>query len=177
MKRTTHNRSKKKLQTQDLLVVLWSGRAIPAFEAAKSLIALDATDAIPEVCRILKDGKTSDNRAAAAYVLGFLAGQAAINCLLKALRGSDSVKVRSHAAEALGHTGDERAVDGLIGALTDRAATVRYWAAFALGEIGSHAALVPLRKLAREDHGVATNGEKVSKEARRAIARLENRGS
>lgn len=158
-------------ETRELLSALDKGKRIPAFEAAKSLIALNAKDVAPKVCRILS-GKSADNRAAAACVLGFLAVEEATACLLRALRGSDSVKVRSHAAEALGHAGDKSAVDGLLEALTDRAATVRYWATFALGELGSRSALVPLTKLAQEDRGILRNGQKVRTEARRAIARL-----
>lgn len=164
---------RKEIQMRELLSALDKGTRLSAFEAAKSLIGLNVKHCAPELCRILRRGKTADNRAAAAYVLGFLAVEEATACLLTALRGSDSVKVRSHAAEALGHSRNKRAVNGLIESLTDRAATVRYWAAFALGEIGSASALVHLRKLAQEDRGTLRNGEEVRNEARRAIERIK----
>jgi len=46
-------------------------------------------------------------------------------------------------AEALAHSFDVRAVGPLIKALLDTSAEVRFWAAFALGELGDESALVP----------------------------------
>jgi HEAT repeat protein len=156
-----------------LLNVLRQGESGLAFEAAKSLIALDAKQVIPQISQIVKRGKTPTNRAAAAYTLGFLGDGSVSQMLIEVLNGTDTPEVRSHAAEALGHIADENTTESLVRGLKDRSAKVRFWCVFALGEIGDLRALSPLQHLASEDKSTVPKVGKVSTEARRAIKRLK----
>ena len=156
-----------------LLDVLRRGDSGLTFEAAKSLIALEAKYAVPRICQIMMRGRTYRNRAAAAYALGILGGATARQSLLEVLDGTDTPEVRSHAAEALGHIGDKKATKALLRGLNDRSAKVRLWSAFALGEIGDLGALPQLEHLAARDKSVVPKMGKVSNEARRAIRRLK----
>jgi HEAT repeat protein len=160
-----------------LLGVLKRGEEMLTFEAAKSLIALEARDAIPQLVRIMKLGTAPHNRAAAAYVLGILGSAKAVGSLKDVLDGNDTPEVRSHAAEALGHIGDAKATDSVLRGLKDREARVRFWSAFALGEIGDRRALSALRDVALNDKAILPQFGSVSSEARKAIKRLKARTS
>ena len=63
--------------------------------------------------------------------------------LIKQLQNSQP-HLRSHAAEALGEIGSEKAVPNLIDILDDRDTDVRLHAALSLGKIGSHEAIPKL---------------------------------
>jgi len=54
---------------------------------------------------------------------------------------NEDPRVRGLAAEALTEAGERRAVPSLIAVLGDPSVEVRFWAAFALGELGNPAAL------------------------------------
>src|SRR5215813_578363 len=159
--------------TRTLLDLLRRGDAGLTFEAAKSLIALEANHDIPQISQIMMRGRTYRNRAAAAYVLGILGGGTASRSLVEVLNGTDTPEVRSHAAEALGHIADKNATESLMRGLRDRNAKVRLWSAFALGEIGDPRALPALQQLALKDESIVPKIGTVSREGRRAIRRLK----
>jgi HEAT repeat protein len=77
--------------------------------------------------------------------------------------------VRGQAAESLAYSRDKRACKFLISALSDPSAEVRFWAAFALGQIRCHAALRHLRRLAHSDKRRLRGWWGVGKEAADAI--------
>lgn len=76
------------------------------------------------------------------------------------------------AAEALGHISDKRATDSLIKSLEDVSVEVRFWAAFALGEIGDPKAIPELKRLAARDSAILPHWGSVSLEAQKAINRI-----
>lgn len=69
-----------------------------------------------------------------------------IHMLNSPLEASERRTVRGYAALALGHVGDERAVEPLIRILDDVRPTVRMLAASSLGEIGHNSASIALTK-------------------------------
>ena len=84
---------------------------------------------------ILKD-KNSDIRIDAAFALGDIRSEKAVNPLIKLLADKDPY-ARSGAAWALGNIRPEKAVDSLIGLLADADAGVRKNAAWALQNIST----------------------------------------
>jgi hypothetical protein len=64
---------------------------------------------------------------------------------------NEDIRVRNAAAKALGNIGDLRAVDSLIGALSDKAAFVRCAAAEALGKIGDQRAVDSLIEATKDE--------------------------
>jgi HEAT repeat protein len=112
----------------------------------------------------------------AAHSLGLLGDHRAVDPLLARLADtSEDPRVRGFAAEALTGPGDRRAVPGLIAALADPSAEVRFWAAFALGELGDPAALSALRQLAQNDQAALPGWRSNSDEAAAAIESITAR--
>ncbi len=72
-------------------------------------------------------------------------------------------------AEALANLRDRRAVRPLIAGLKDASTGVRFWSAFALGQLGDTRALPELKRLEAADKAALPGWWKVSKEASDAI--------
>ncbi len=83
-------------------------------------------------------------RSRAATMLGELKEIAAVPALVRTLRKDVNTYVRSAAAEALGHIGDERAIFPLIDATRDSSSFVRRAAIIALGQLEAKEAQVAL---------------------------------
>ena len=66
-------------------------------------------------------------------------GEPAVGALIHALLHSDNSTIRWRAAEALGHTGDPRAIEPLIRSMGDRNTAVQWRAIEALVDIGEPA--------------------------------------
>ncbi len=114
--------------------------------AATEQVKEQGPEAVEAHASALRDrlaDKSADRRGGAAYTLGLLGDERAVDPLIAALKDEDAV-VRVAAARALGRIGDERAVDPLIGALQDEDEIVREAAAWALGSIGDEQAVEPL---------------------------------
>jgi HEAT repeat protein len=94
----------------------------------------------------------------------------AIEPLSRALKSSDRA-LRIRAADALGKTGDSRAVRVLVGALKSQDRFVRAMAARSLGRIGHPAALGPLQR-AMKDQSVL-----VREEAKDAVDLIRHAGA
>ncbi|MEM4359453.1 MAG: HEAT repeat domain-containing protein, partial [Candidatus Bilamarchaeaceae archaeon] len=106
------------------------------YEAAEALERIGVNEEqLKEITRMLKEGKTWEEREGAAEALGKIGDARAVPVLIDALKDKDRY-VRYEAAEALGKIGDARAVPVLIDALKDKDRYVRYEAAEALGKIG-----------------------------------------
>lgn len=71
-------------------------------------------------------------------------GTGVLEHLVRVLKSNPNSVIRRNAALILGELGSQKAVDALIGALDDRAATVSSNAAIALGMIGDKRAVAPL---------------------------------
>jgi len=113
--------------------------------AALSLGKIGDERAIKALINALSD-PDCDVRWKAMIALGKMKN-ASVEPLIKFLNSDDSI-IRRWATEALGHTGDLRALETLINALTgkskDRNKFVRVKAAEALGKIGDDRAVEPL---------------------------------
>jgi HEAT repeat protein len=160
-----------------LVPLLAASEAELVWEAAKALAVINDKRAVVPLISSLLEGKDIEQQAAAAYALGLLGDKLSVEPLLETL-GNRNVhpKVRGHAAEALAHSGDDHAVDSLITALGDPSAEVRFWASFALGQLGNKKALPDLERLLSEV-AILPRWGKVSDAAREAIKNIEARSS
>jgi HEAT repeat protein len=146
--------------------------------AARSLAEMGAGADLWQVIAVLLQDADSDVRASAAYALGLLGECQAVPSLLTKLSDQrEEPKVRGLAAEALADLNDDRAVVPLINALRDESPEVRYWAAFALGELGDPQALPELQRLIAADNVMEPYYGTVRHEAEAAIERLMRRRS
>jgi HEAT repeat protein len=130
--------------------------------------------------RLLASHQSPTGRAMAAWALGFQAsGGRGVAALLRALGDQDEeTDVRAHAAEALGHLADglgEREPDvlgALLHGLRDAAPEVRFWSAFALGNLGDEAAIPALERLAERDEESVPGWWSIRKEANDSIKQI-----
>ncbi len=144
------------------------------WECGKALGQIQDTSVIPTLANLLLSSAESFRRAAAAHALGSLEEPSAVAALRSALRLSDlAPNVRGMAAEALGLQRSREAVDDLIQCLQDAAPEVRYWSAYALGQIGDQLAMSPLRHVAESDHVTVEPWGTVAECAREALGEIE----
>jgi HEAT repeat protein len=146
-------------------LVLW--------EAGKSLVRLGvAESAVQPLSRMLRKG-TVEQWKVAAWVLGMGARSAVARRALEATVTDEKehVDVRSHAAEALGTLARKASVKVLLKSLSDPEPMVRFWGAYALGEIGDRRAVRALREIA-SDKSRIKGFHSVGAEARSAIKRI-----
>jgi HEAT repeat protein len=130
--------------------------------------------------RLLASHERPEVRAKAAWALGFHAqGPQAAGSLLRTLADRDEdADVRAHAAEALGHLADrlgEREPDvlgALLHGLRDPSPEVRFWSAFALGNLGDEAAIPALELLAARDEESVPGWWSIRKEANDSIKQI-----
>ncbi|HJU22968.1 MAG TPA: HEAT repeat domain-containing protein [Casimicrobiaceae bacterium] len=164
---------------------LGDARAIPALicalrdsaaevrcQSALALGTLGGEQAFDALLSALDD---SDDRVAsvAASALGTLGDARAQPRLLGVLADrSRSSSRRGHAAESLVSVGDPTfAVPALIAALDDAEPEVRFWAAFALGQIGDERAVAPLERRS-DDLAIVQGHSTVGDEVREALSCL-----
>ena len=107
----------------------------------------DRQEELNRLIELLKDTeKGIEERVRAAFELGKLGDNAAVDALLHALNDKN-LRIRAQAALSLGMLGDSKAIPALIESLDkDREAAVRCAAAVALGDIGDKRAHDALRK-------------------------------
>ncbi|RXA19812.1 HEAT repeat domain-containing protein [Methanosarcina sp. MSH10X1] len=101
-------------------------------------------------------------QSSAAFALGEIGDERAVEVLVKQMKDGDSDSIRSNAAIALGKIGKETAVPDLIQRLRDNRAVVRSSAALSLGRIGNETAVEPLME-------VLKNGKLVEGRARDSV--------
>jgi HEAT repeat protein len=89
---------------------------------------------------------------------------------------TEQPSVRGVVAEALTGPRSLRAVPHLVAALRDPHIEVRFWAAFALGELGDASALPSLEELARTDDGVLEGWGTIRDEASAAVESIRQAG-
>lgn len=113
-------------------------------------------------------------RMEALCSLGLINQPASISVLRSILRDETlPAFLRARAAEALGQRGNLDAVDDLVASLSSPIAAIRFWSAYALGEIGD-SAVIP-RLLALIDDPESVEGWwTVGEEARWAILAITN---
>ncbi len=146
--------------------VLWEG--------AKALCALGRGGAL---FRELLMGADAEARRVAAYALGCLRERSAEEDLCRVLESAaEAPAVKGQAAEALGYLALESSLPCLLRAAHDPSPEVRFWTAFALGQIGSHEGEPVLEQLAETDHASVEGWGKVSAEAAMALETIRSGG-
>lgn len=147
---------------------------VDAFEAAKFLY--DKADFRLErpLIRMLKQGRRPFNRAAAAYVMQVVTTATTVAALEHAVSDTtESPRVRGEAAEALAHAHRRKSHDVLLKNLADPSRNVRFWCAFALGQMAERRAIPMLSKLASTDRRIIRGFHSVSHEATEALRNIE----
>jgi len=116
-------------------------------------------------------------RDAAAYALGFCAEgtqtQQAVKALTSVVAAQNEMPmVRGTAAEALANLAEVQSMPVLIGTLQDTSNEVRFWSAFALGQLGDARAIPALEQLAMTDKTGLAHWGSVRQEALDAINQI-----
>jgi HEAT repeat protein len=157
-------------------------------DAAQALSEMPGRHVRRGLERLLVSHDSPRVRAQAAWALGFHPdGAEAAEALLGTLADAEEeTEVRAHAAEALGHMADrlgDREADvlaALLRGLTDTSAYVRFWSAFALGNLGDDRAIPALERLAARDTQSVPGWWSIRKEALDSIEQIRlqqrNRG-
>jgi HEAT repeat protein len=155
-----------------------------AFEAAKAawqgaangVMARKATNKQLErsLIQTLKHGRRPLNRAAAAYAMQLWSSPRAIRALEKVVKNkSERPSVRGEAAETLAHRHRRKSHDVLLASLGDSSKEVRFWCAFALGEMAEKRAVSALEGLVESDKRVVRGWHAVAKEAADALKNIK----
>ena len=157
------------------LISQLNGRTqMAAFGAAK-LIWNDSDKRLePLLISTLRSGRRPFNRAAAAYSMGALKKTRAIIAELErtVANQSEHPRVRGEAAEALvlGHR--RKSHDVLLQGLSDRSKDVRFWCAYALGEMAEERAVAALEHLVTTDKRLVRGFHSVAQEAADALKNI-----
>lgn len=145
------------------------------WEAAKALCALDRGGSLFR--ELLTRGADAGTRRVAAYALGRLRETSAEEDLCRVLDSvAEDPGVKGQAAEALGYLARESSLSCLLRAAHDPSPEVRFWTAFALGQIGSREAESVLEHLAETDHASVEGWGTVSAEAAMALETIRSAG-
>jgi HEAT repeat protein len=159
-----------------LLAALNGRSRSDALEAAKEIWTEPDPSLIRPVVETLQCGRSPFNRSAAAYALQVLGSPKCVPALERAVSNkSENAGVRGYAAEALAHFHRKASHPILLKALKGPSKEVRFWCAFALGQMGDADALPALKELAAKDHRVVRGWWAVSKEAADAIHTIEHK--
>jgi len=160
-------------QRQQILSRLNGRNQVRAFEAAKAV--WEDSDKRLELPLILtlKNGRRPFNRAAAAFAMQMVTTPRTIRVLESAVKNkSEHPRVRGEAAEALAHCHRRKSHDVLLRGLGDSSKDVRFWCAFALGEMAEKRAIPSLKRLA-SDRRILKGFHSVAKEAGDAIENIQ----
>ncbi len=128
---------------------------------------------LPGILRVLRQGRKLHNRVEAAYAIRGFQGVKGTATLEKILCNSaESPHLRAFIAETLAHRHRPSSHTVLLRNLNDPSREVRFWCAFALGQMRERRALPTLKALADEDSRLVRGWWTVSKEARDAIRNI-----
>jgi HEAT repeat protein len=130
-------------EAEKLLIALKSSSGSTRIAAVMALAERKEKAAVDPLIGIL-DRDYPPVQASAAFALGEIGDERAVEVLLQQIKDGQTDSIRSNAAIALGKIGKEEAVPGLINKLRDNKAGVRGSAAIALGRIGNETAVGPL---------------------------------
>jgi HEAT repeat protein len=147
---------------------------VDAFEAAKAIWE-DSDERLERpLILTLKNGRRAFNRAAAAFAMQMVTSKRTIRALERTVKNkSERPRVRGEAAEALAHHHRKESHDVLIAGLRDSSKDVRFWCAFALGEMAEKRAVPALERLVGSDRRVVKGFHSVSKEAADALENIQ----
>ncbi len=162
-----------------------SGDVTAAFEAVKQIAHRELSgEAIDRIARIAGNGAALHNRAAATGVLGNVGNRdAALTVLIGLLAAPDQHEsVRGFAAEGIAaqrpanRTKLRKKAEGvLMQALRDPSPTVRFWACYAVGQLGMKKALPILKEMKAGDCTLCPGWWYVSEEAADAVEWIHGR--
>ena len=151
---------------------------VDAFEAAKAVWEDSDVRLERSLILTLKTGRRPFNRAAAAFAMQMVATPKTVRALESAVKNkSERPRVRGEAAEALAHHHRNRSHSVLLAGLTDSSKDVRFWCAFALGEMAEKRAIPLLKHLAATDRRIVMGFHSVAKEAADAIENIRSEKS
>ena len=160
---------------ETIIAQLNSSSRADAFEAAKEVWNIDSSSVAKQLIETLKRGRRAFNRAAAAYAMQVVRDAHVTIALESTVRDkSENPKVRGEAAEALAHCHRKSTHNLLLKTLQDPSKEVRFWCAFALGQMRERKA-VPILRLLMSDHRQVRGFHSVAKEAAEAIGEIERR--
>ena len=150
-----------------------------AIEAAKAIVKLRQSacesDAASFASLLQSSTVHPMTRVAAAYALGQIGSEVGTTALVSVLENrAESANLRGHCAEALGNLRAPSAFGTLIDTLRDDDTQVRFWSAYALGEIGDARAASALKEIAERDQGRVEGLGTVQEEAREALSMLRS---
>jgi HEAT repeat protein len=165
-----------KQQIQSALADFKNDDPIKIWEAAKTLVRLQANEATISLIDMARASGLPSRRCAAIWALGFLRAYSATELLLKLLDdNTESPEVRAQAAESLGYLGDsDKAADirpFVVKGLDDPNRDVAYWCAFALRTVGDISVVPALQKLTAS-RAATSNRESLAMEAKEAIEQI-----
>lgn len=144
--------------------------------AASALGMLGDQEAIPPLLNLLNTEEDIEVRFLIVHALGFFSkNDLVVETLTNILiNKTENPKIRGHAAESLAFNRDDSEIVNLmITALKDPSVEVRFWAAYALGQLGNKTAIPELERLAATDKAILPGWWEVSKEAADAINNLQ----
>jgi len=141
------------------------------WEICKGIVEINFRGVAATLAAALSD-RSLAGREAVVWALGFVGRKKDRLLLEGVLRDrTEPSRIRGEAAEALGNLASRDSVPALISGLRDRSSIVRFWCAYALGEIGDPSAVGSLKIRSGDRskvHGLGTVGA----EARRALRKI-----
>jgi len=161
-------------QRQRIVARLNGRNRVDAFEAAKAVWE-DSDERLERpLILTLKKGRRPFNRAAAAFAMQMVTTPRTIRALESTVKNkSERPRVRGEAAEALAQRHRKKSHDVLLSGLGDSSKDVRFWCAFALGQMAEKRAVPSLRRLVASDRRIVKGFHSVAKEAADAIENIQ----
>jgi HEAT repeat protein len=162
-------------QRQRIVSRLNGRNRVDAFEAAKAIWE-DSDERLERpLILTLKNGRRPFNRAAAAFAMQMVTTPRTILALESVVKKkSERPRVRGEAAEALAHSHRQKSHDVLLTGLGDSSKDVRFWCAFALGQMAEKRAIPYLKSLVASDNRIVKGFHSVAKEAADAIENIQS---
>ena len=158
-------------QRKSVLAVLNNGTPMTAWRAGQAI--WDAPDPmmLSGIIRTMMHGKSEHNRAEAVYRIQMMPGTAGVAACERILSNKrESKKLRAYAADTLAHRHRPRTHDVVLRIIeNDPSAEMRFWCAFALGQMRDKRAVPILERLAKEDRRVVPGWWAVNKEAKASL--------
>ena len=161
-------------QRKQILSRLNRRNRVDAFEAAKPVWEDSDKRLERPLILTLKNGRRPFNRAAAAFAMQMVTTPRTIRALETSVKNkSEHPRVRGEAAEALSHYHRRKSHDVLLTGLRDSSKDVRFWCAFALGEMAEKRAIPSLKHLVASDRRIVKGFYSVAREAGDAIENIQ----
>lgn len=162
----------------EFIIARLNGRSrLDAFEAAKQVWNIDGNAVAKQLIEVLRSGRRPFNRSAAAYAMQAVSTPSVIAALERTLRTREEASdVRGHAAETLAQHHRKSTHRLMQQQLQASSKDVRFWCAFALGQM-QEARAVPALRMLLEDKREVRGFHSVAKEAADAVHLIELRSS